>query len=182
MLSKHNGLIMQYNVNSNGIPVSIHIKDETKQVSINHNLIQLEQVPDEFYRLQIVDSQGEKMYEVMDTSDIKDELAYKVDYPHGIVYFHPNKGGEQVSITYYGRGLQLIHSSRILVDDNTMLSELIHEVGEIKSRGAIPVAIKNDEVNRLAMELKMVKEQVSLLQKQNMLLVEAIAKLERGDE
>lgn len=181
MLSKCSGLTMQYNTNSNGTPISIYIKGEVKQISISHNLIQLEQIPDEFYRLQIVDSNGNKMYEVFDNSDINDELAYKVNYAYGIVYFHPNKSGEQITITYYGRGLQLIHFSRIVMDNGTMLNELVNEIVEIKNKNIATTSIDSDDLDELKTELKAIKEQVLLLQKQNNLLVDAIAKLERGD-
>ena len=49
-----NSLIMQWNTDINGNPVSKHIAREIQQISPTHNLIQLTQIPDEFYPLRIV--------------------------------------------------------------------------------------------------------------------------------
>ena len=43
-----NSLIMQWNTDINGNPVSKHIAREVQQISPTHNLIQLTQIPDEF--------------------------------------------------------------------------------------------------------------------------------------
>lgn len=178
MISKHGGLIMKYNTNSNGTPVSVYIENEVKQVSITHGLIQLEQIPDEFYRLQITDSNENQMYEVFNVSDIKDDLAYKVDYSHGIVYFHDNKRGESVSIKYYGRGMQLIHASRIMFNDGAMLEDFISE--NANKRDLAVAQYENNDINDIYNEIDFLKGQISLLKKQNELLLKAVDRLERG--
>ena len=49
-----NSLIMQWNTDSNGNPTSIHINNEIQQISTTHYLIQLAQIPDEYYRVKFV--------------------------------------------------------------------------------------------------------------------------------
>ena len=46
-----NSLIMQWNTDNYGNPKSIHINNEIQQVSPTHNVIQLAQIPDEYYMI-----------------------------------------------------------------------------------------------------------------------------------
>ena len=48
-----NSLIMQWNRDANGNPTSIKIENEVQQISVTHNLIQLAQIPDQYYKVKI---------------------------------------------------------------------------------------------------------------------------------
>ena len=54
MLLNNNSLIMQWNRDENGNPMSWHIPLETQQISPTHGVIQLVQVPDQHQRIKIV--------------------------------------------------------------------------------------------------------------------------------
>ena len=47
MLLNNNSLIMQWNRDENGNPMSWHIPSETQQISPTHGVVQLVQVPDQ---------------------------------------------------------------------------------------------------------------------------------------
>lgn len=107
-----NSLIMQWNTDINGNPVSKHIAREVQQISPTHNLIQLTQIPDEFYPLRIVTEDNVELKEVKYRNDIA-ETTFCVDYGMGLVYFDKSLSGKFVIINYYGRGVMLISDSRI---------------------------------------------------------------------
>ena len=108
----NNSLIMQWNTDTNGNPVSKHIPREVQQVSPTHNLIQLTQIPDEFYPLRIVTEDNIELREVKYRNEMSEE-TFRVDYGMGLVYFHESLKGKMVIINYYGRGVMLISDSRI---------------------------------------------------------------------
>lgn len=107
-------LILKYNVDSQGNPVSIKIDNEKSQVSPINYTIHLMQIPDETYRMTILAPSGAMMYEVFDVETLGAD-NYKVDYAHGIVYFNPAHAGKTVTVSYYGRGVEMIHASRVLL-------------------------------------------------------------------
>ena len=51
MLLNNNSLIMQWNRDENGNPMSWHIPLEVQQISPTHGVIQLVQVPDQHQRI-----------------------------------------------------------------------------------------------------------------------------------
>ena len=78
-------LILKYNVDSQGNPVSIEIENEKCQVSPVNYTIHLMQIPDESQRIIVRDATGKLMHEVFDV-EVLGEDNYKVDYAHGIIY------------------------------------------------------------------------------------------------
>ena len=122
MLLNNNSLIMQWNRDENGNPISWHIPSETQQISPNHGVVQLVQVPDQHYRMKIVTENNVLLTEVFNVSDIE-ENSYYVDYGVGIVRFHPKQFGKMVMISYYGRGVVLISDSRIFHRDGENVAD-----------------------------------------------------------
>ena len=123
MLTNINPYYMQWNTDVNGNPISVH-KQEMQQVSPVYFNIQLDEIPDSFHRLVVVDTEGNMLHEVDNFNRIT-EQSYYVDYNNGVVYFHQTKGASIVNVTYYGRGFKLIRSSRIVMEDGTKLTEAI---------------------------------------------------------
>lgn len=104
---------MQWNVDTNGNPASVRIENEVQQISTTHNLIQLAQIPDEYYRMQIgVDGESDWLEEVCNRDEITVNTYY-VDYGLGYVYFDESHKGKAVIANYYGRGVILLSDSRI---------------------------------------------------------------------
>ena len=123
MLNNINPYHMQWNTDVNGNPIAIH-KQEVQQVSPVYFNIQLDEIPDSFHRLSVVDTEG-KLYHEVDHRSKLTEDSYHVDYNGGVVYFHHSQGAKIVEVTYYGRGFKLIRSSRIVMDDGTKLTDAI---------------------------------------------------------
>lgn len=129
-------LILKYNTDSQGNPVSIKINNEKCQVATTNFTIHLHQIPDESHRLEVIAPDGSLMYEVFDVENLGID-NYKVDYAHGIVYFNPNNAGKVVSVTYHGRGVEMIYAGRIALDGNVhgdTLGDLIKDFNNIYDR------------------------------------------------
>lgn len=127
-------IYFKYNTDKNGNPMAINITNENKQISPINFAIQLEQIPDEFYRLQIAYGNTE-LFEIFERDKIT-ENSYYVDYIVGTVYFHTSKAGKIVNIKkYYGRGVELISANRVFtkIDGNivTSLGSLMDSAKEI---------------------------------------------------
>lgn len=99
-------IITKRNTDSEGNPFSVYLI-ETKKIFSDGAFIVLKQIPDELERVII---QGYK--EVFDVERMKVH-EFKVDYEHGIVYFHPKAVGKTIVVEYYGKGYELISASRI---------------------------------------------------------------------
>ena len=110
-------LILKYNVDSQGNPVSIEIENEKCQVSPVNYTIHLMQIPDESQRIVVRDSSNVLMHEVFDVEELSED-AYKVDYAHGIIYFNPRHSGRTMTVSYHGRGVEMVYAGRILMDSN----------------------------------------------------------------
>lgn len=123
MLNNINPYLMNWNTDVNGNPIAIH-KQEVQQVSPVYFNIQLDEIPDSFHRLSVVDTEG-KLYHEVDHRSKLTEDSYHVDYNGGVVYFHHSQGAKIVEVTYYGRGFKLIRSSRIVMDDGTKLTDAL---------------------------------------------------------
>lgn len=122
MLLNNNSLIMQWNRDENGNPMSWHIPTETQQISPTHGIVQLVQVPDQHYRMKIVTEENVQLTEVFNVSDIAED-SYYVDYGVGIVKFHASQHGKMVMCNYYGRGVILISDSRIFHRDGENVAD-----------------------------------------------------------
>lgn len=129
MLNNINPYLMNWNTDVNGNPIAIH-KQEVQQVSPVYFNIQLDEIPDSFHRLSVVDMEG-KLYHEVDHRSKLTEDSYHVDYNGGVVYFHHSQGAKIVEVTYYGRGYKLIHSSRIVMEDGSKLSDALTHVQTI---------------------------------------------------
>ena len=129
MLTNINPYLMNWNTDVNGNPIAIH-KQEVQQVSPVFFNIQLDEIPDSFHRLSVVDMEG-KLYHEVDHRSKLTEDSYHVDYNGGVVYFHHSQGAKIVEVTYYGRGYKLIHSSRIVMEDGSKLSDALTQVQTI---------------------------------------------------
>lgn len=129
MLNNINPYLMNWNTDVNGNPIAIH-KQEVQQVSPVYFNIQLDEIPDSFHRLSVVDTEG-KLYHEVDHRSKLTEDSYHVDYNGGVVYFHHSQGAKIVEVTYYGRGYKLIHSSRIVMEDGSKLSDALTQMQTI---------------------------------------------------
>lgn len=122
MLLNNNSLIMQWNRDENGNPMSWHIPLEVQQISPTHGVIQLVQVPDQHQRIKIVTEENIHLTEVFNIEDITLDSFY-VDYGVGIVRFHESQHGKMVKVNYYGRGVILISDSRIFHRDGENVAD-----------------------------------------------------------
>lgn len=113
-------LLFKYNIDANGNPISIKVDNEQKQVSIN-GTIQMEFVPDEFNRIDMLDENNQQMYEVFNRDEITTNTYY-VDYSSGTIYYDKSQFGKVKIYNYYNRGLQLIGASR-LYDEKSITGE-----------------------------------------------------------
>lgn len=107
-INKYNNPVLQnWHIDEFGEPTTILRTNEIKQVF--NGKIGLEEIPDSYRRVTI-----DGMIEVNLDESISDTFHYKVDYANGIVFFHPSKELQNISISrYYGRGMFYIPSSRI---------------------------------------------------------------------
>lgn len=110
-------LILKYNVDGQGNPVSIEMLNEKCQVSPVNYTIHLMQIPDESHRIVVRNQSGALMHEVFDVEDLTEDV-YKVDYAHGIIYFNPKHSGKTMTVSYHGRGVEMVYAGRILMDSN----------------------------------------------------------------
>ena len=103
----NNPVVHNWNYDENGKPTSVLRENEVKPV-VDGKIV-LEEIPDPYRRVFI-----DGYVEIDLKKEILDEFHYKVDYSYGIVYFHPNKEGESISISrYYGKGMFYTPASRI---------------------------------------------------------------------
>ena len=174
MLTNINPYYMQWNTDVNGNPISVH-KQEMQQVSPVYFNIQLDEIPDSFHRLVVVDTEGNMLHEVDNFNRIT-EQSYYVDYNNGVVYFHQTKGASVVNVTYYGRGFKLIRSSRIVMDDGTKLTDALK--GSNNSR----VMSDENDNDGLKRQIDLLCDVVRKQQKQIDALAQTISKIETLEE
>lgn len=126
---KQKQINFQYNIDEFGEPVSIYIENEIKQVSPINYCVQLNQIPDEFHRLVIEDDSENILFEVFG-NDVVVTGSFKVNYANGIVWFNSDMSGKNIKLTYYGRGIELINASRIVMSDGMTLEDKISKIEE----------------------------------------------------
>ena len=103
----NNPLVVNWNLDEFGKPVSLLIQNETKQVV--DGKIPLEGIPDEQYRIQIT---GYVEINIKDKIDAPNK--FKCDYTHGVLYLDKSLNGTSVNIDrYYSRGMYFYPSSRV---------------------------------------------------------------------
>ena len=163
---------MQWNTDVNGNPISVH-KQEMQQVSPVYFNIQLDEIPDSFHRLVVVDTEGNMLHEVDNFNRIT-EQSYYVDYNNGVVYFHQTKGASIVNITYYGRGFKLIRSSRIVMDDGTKLTDALTQ-SQVQTASSVGSETEMSLQEQIDTVCKFVRKQQKIIE----MLVEEIEKLQK---
>lgn len=155
MLLNNNSLIMQWNRDENGNPMSWHIPSETQQISPTHGVIQLVQVPDQHYRMKIVTEENVQLTEVFNATDVAEDNFY-VDYGVGIVQFHASQHGKMVMVSYYGRGVILISDSRIFHRDGENVADTWDNILD-RSKDALDLI---DSAGGLVSAMKQIDEKV----------------------
>lgn len=155
MLLNNNSLIMQWNRDENGNPMSWHIPSETQQISPTHGVIQLVQVPDQHYRMKIVTEENVQLTEVFNATDVAEDNFY-VDYGVGIVQFHASQHGKMVMVNYYGRGVILISDSRIFHRDGENVADTWDNILD-RSKDALDLI---DSAGGLVSAMKQIDEKV----------------------
>lgn len=163
---------MQWNTDVNGNPISVH-KQEMQQVSSVYFNIQLDEIPDSFHRLVVVDTEGNMLHEVDNFNRIT-EQSYYVDYNNGVVYFHQTKGASIVNVTYYGRGFKLIRSSRIVMDDGTKLTDALAQ-SQVQTASSVGSETEMSLQEQIDTVCKFVRKQQKIIE----MLVEEIEKLQK---
>lgn len=172
MLTNINPYYMQWNTDVNGNPISVH-KQEIQQVSPAYFNIQLDEIPDSFHRLVVVDTEGNMLHEVDNFSRIT-EQSYYVDYNNGVVYFHQTKGASIVNVTYYGRGFKLIRSSRIVMEDGTKLTDALAQ-SQVQTTSSVGSETEMSLQEQIDTVCKFVRKQQKIIE----MLVEEIEKLQK---
>lgn len=157
MLLNNNSLIMQWNRDENGNPVSWHIPSEVQQISPNHGVIQLVQVPDQHYRIKIVTEENIQLTEVFNVEDVTEDTYY-VDYGVGIVRFDAKNYGKMVRINYYGRGVILISDSRIFHRDGENVTDTWDNILD-RSKDALDLV---ESAGGLVNAIKLIDDKVEL--------------------
>ena len=172
MLTNINPYYMQWNTDVNGNPISVH-KQEMQQVSPVYFNIQLDEIPDSFHRLVVVDTEGNMLHEVDNFNRIT-EQSYYVDYNNGVVYFHQTKGASIVNVTYYGRGFKLIRSSRIVMEDGTKLTDALAQ-SQVQTASSVGSETEMSLQEQIDTVCKFVRKQQKIIE----MLVEEIEKLQK---
>lgn len=90
-----------------------------EQYPVAHGKIQLNDLPDSYYKLNIVG-----YVEININSIISSTTQYKVNYDTGEVFFDSSKEGSIITIlSYYGRGRLLLYAKNMaLIDSNNLYS------------------------------------------------------------
>lgn len=117
----------RYNTDVGGNLTSVKITDEQKQVSPLNFTIQLEQVPDESYRVIVANVDGTLFTEVFNRDEVSESTFY-CDYSVGKLYLHSSQQGRVKIINYYGRGMEMISAERVYdskaMDDKGVIKTL----------------------------------------------------------
>ena len=121
-------LLTKFNYDANGTPTSVSMVET--QVVTKKSLIQLMQFPDEFHRVTVQTAEGNYLTETYNAYDIK-ETQFYVNYATGVVYFHPSQIAQSFTFTYYGRGVEMISTSRIFHKYNLEGDEIVRTMTEI---------------------------------------------------
>ncbi|WP_346938204.1 hypothetical protein [uncultured Clostridium sp.] len=134
MINTDKTILLHYNVDSEGNPIAVKIDNEVKQVSPIHHAVQLSQVPDEKYRMVVVDDLGNELIEVFNMDEIK-ENNYYINYTSSVVYFHPSKANKIYIFNYFGLGLEMVGASRIYDESSINGQFIVKTIQEIIDKG-----------------------------------------------
>jgi hypothetical protein len=134
-----------WHTDSSGNKVSI--KRTNEEHIVVGNIILLNEIPDESYRVRITD-----MYELSKGQEITNSNEYIVDYLTGRITFHSSLDGQTITVDrYYGRGLIKGYAIRtVLLDannnwDSDNLEDLAAEIKQYidQNRSEVNIAIKH---------------------------------------
>lgn len=103
-------LLTKFNYDEYGNPISV-LQKET-QVITKKSAAQLMQFPDEFHRVLVRDMEGNYLTESHQAGQLR-EREYFVNYTNGVVYFHSSQVAQSLTFEYYGRGVEMISTSRL---------------------------------------------------------------------
>ena len=103
-------LLTKFNYDEYGNPISV-LQKET-QVITKKSAAQLMQFPDEFHRVLVRDMEGNYLTESHQAGQLR-EREYFVNYTNGVVYFHQSQVAQSLTFEYYGRGVEMISTSRL---------------------------------------------------------------------
>lgn len=127
-------IIMKYNVDEFGNPISLKIDNENKQVSPTNNIVQLEQTPDELHRVVVLNEDGTQMTEVYNQDEVGLNTFF-VDYNRAIVHFHSNQSSKKKIFNYYGKGMELISCERIFDAHDKQGNWVVRTLQDLIDRG-----------------------------------------------
>ena len=129
---------IQWNINEQGEKISVEMQPEP--IVVSNNAGTLIQIPDKFYRVQINEyidpldittKVNDYDYIEIINDEIIPENGYRVDYQMGLIFFHPSKEGQTITITkYYGRGIVRTPVTRIYsqVDEQGNVVETLGDI------------------------------------------------------
>lgn len=165
---------MLWRTDENGVPMSIAIEE---QFIVGNDLyLVLEEIPDSYQRVSISTEEG-RIYESMNRNQLAKNRFY-VDYNNGIVYFDSSLLGKKLTISYYGRGYKRIHSSRVIMSDGSILSEVINQP-QVQTYANV----NNEDNVGLQEQINNICNYIRKQQKVIELLIEEVEKLQkRGDD
>ena len=159
-----NPYIIHWRTDKDGRPMSKFISEEpcTVQVSIGDEgkpccSYVLDEIPDSYERVKIrISSNGRRLAEKLDRN--VSGYQFYVDYNHGIVYFSDDLKGQNVSISYYGRGFKQIDRLRVqnvIVEKGSLSNEEIAEiVVDLVEKGSL----SNEEIDNIIAQLESMKK------------------------
>ncbi|MBM7835708.1 hypothetical protein [Clostridium sardiniense] len=153
-------IITKYHIDKDGNPQSIHIIKPC-QVSPVHNQVLLEEIPDEFKGVSIIQPEG--MYQVFNFDEIEPNSYYINN--NSTIYFDKSMAGKDVIIDFHGIGVELIGADRIytVLDAN---GNVIETLGDVLKEGKIVLdAIKTmGDVIVVTKELKDTVNEAKILE------------------
>lgn len=119
-----NSIITKLNYNADGEVVSVKLNES--QLLGQRGFIQLSQYPDHFHRV-FIKTTGTENYlnEVHQPIDLKAN-HYFVNYTNGLVFFNTDNVGTSFDIEYYGKGVELISTNR-MIHKYDVEGEVVHE-------------------------------------------------------
>lgn len=161
-------ILTKFNVDAHGNPVTVALTEA--QMVGKKGFIQLSQFPDEFQRVFVQDAKGVYLTETQNPHHI-DERQYYVNYATGLVYFNPANTGQIFKLSYGGRGMELISTSRIFhkyteEGDEIVetLTEIVDELVEV-SRDAVDEEKKRqqnelDRISRFDQQMNRIDQEI----------------------
>lgn len=161
-------ILSKFNVDEYGNPVTVALTES--QMVGKKGFIQLSQFPDEFQRVFVQDTTGAYLTETQNAHRIG-KSQYYVNYATGLVYFNPANTGKIFKLSYGGRGMELISTSRIFHKYTEEGDEIVETLTEIVdglvevSKDAINEELQRqqnekDRISRFDAQMKVVQDEI----------------------